>query len=338
MGKIGQPARSTMAVLLLAGAAAAVFGSWACSSGPGPARVDPITIGTMSNAGDALIFTAQEQGYFRANGLDVALKTYDNGLDATDGMLAGEVELAYATEFVVVGKALQKQDVSMIAVYSMNETVGLAGRKDRGIEAVPDLKGKKIGLALGTINEFYLGRLLSLNGLSTGDVTLVGVKLAELADALGSGSVDAVIAGSRHLAPVIQQQGADVFVWPAHSGQPAYGTLVGSGGWVTGHPDLVERLLKSLAEAEEYVNRDLARARSALQQRLGYDDEYMAQVWSEYQFSLSLHQSLITAMEDEARWMIGNGLTEGKDIPDFLRHVYVDGLKKVKPEAVDVIG
>ena len=40
-------------------------------------------------------------------------------------------------------------------------------------------------------------------------------------------------------------------------------------------------------------------------------------LWPRYQFSPSLDQSLIAAMEDEARWMISNGLTPEKQVPDF---------------------
>jgi NitT/TauT family transport system substrate-binding protein len=63
----------------------------------------------------------------------------------------------------------------------------------------------------------------------------------------------------------------------------------------------------------------------------------MEMIWPRYQFALSLEQSLITAMEDEARWMINNNLTGEKQIPDFVNYIYIDGLKTVKPEAVNII-
>ncbi len=311
--------------------------SSSCSRGGYSGEVESITIGTMANAGDTLIFIADEQKYFTANGLNVTLRTYDSGLAATNVMMERAVDLAYATEFVVVGKALQEADVGIITTYSKNETVSLVGLKETGIENISDLKGKRIGLARGTINEFYLGRLLLLNGLSIRDVTIVDVKLAELGDALDSGKVDAVIAGSRNLYPILKKLGSGVFTWPAHSGQPAYGTLVGRNDWLAQRPELVKRLLSALAEAEKYVNSHPDEAKAAVQKRLNYDDEYMASVWSEYQFSLSLDQSLITAMEDEARWMINNNLTAGKQTPNFLKCIYECGLEAVKPGAVNII-
>ena len=42
-------------------------------------------------------------------------------------------------------------------------------------------------------------------------------------------------------------------------------------------------------------------------------------------------------MEDEARWMITNNLTTEKQVPNFLDYIYEDGLKAVKPEAVNII-
>jgi hypothetical protein len=43
-------------------------------------------------------------------------------------------------------------------------------------------------------------------------------------------------------------------------------------------------------------------------------------------------------MEDEARWMIKNNLTNEKTVPDFRDYIYTKGLEKVMPESVNVIG
>jgi len=45
----------------------------------------------------------------------------------------------------------------------------------------------------------------------------------------------------------------------------------------------------------------------------------------------------MTTMEDEARWMISNRLTTEKTVPDFLDYISADGLKAVRPEAVNII-
>jgi NitT/TauT family transport system substrate-binding protein len=113
--------------------------------------------------------------------------------------------------------------------------------------------------------------------------------------------------------------------------------IISSNEWITKHPELTRRFLKSLAQAEAYVIDNPAQAKDIVQKRLNLDPAYIETVWSQNQFSLSLDQSLITAMEDEARWMIKNNLTTEKQVPDFLNSIYIDGLKAVKPEAVNII-
>ena len=79
-------------------------------------------------------------------------------------------------------------------------------------------------------------------------------------------------------------------------------------------------------------------AKAILQKRYHYDDEYVARVWPEHQFSLSLDQSLITAMEDEGRWMIKNNLTVREDDTRFQDYIYTRGLEEAKPGSVNIIG
>ena len=54
-------------------------------------------------------------------------------------------------------------------------------------------------------------------------------------------------------------------------------------------------------------------------------------------YELFLDQALLLAMEDEARWMIDNKLTEQTRLPDFLDYIYVEPLAKVDPKAVRLI-
>jgi ABC-type nitrate/sulfonate/bicarbonate transport system substrate-binding protein len=305
---------------------------------PFASRTTVITIATMANAGDTLFFVAGEQGYFRRNGLDVTLTTYPNGLVATESMIAGNADLSYATEFVVVRKALEKEDIAIVTAYSKNETIRLVGRTDRGIKGVSDLRGKRIGLARGAITEFYLGRFLELNGMHMDDVALVHItNTAELGNVLNAGEVDAAVVASRHTHGILTDHEDERFVWPVQAGQAAYGTLVGRTDWIAQHPDLLERLLKSLAQAESYLVRHPDRAKALMQQRLDYDDAYTESVWSEYWIALSLDQALIIAMEDQARWMIANDLTHESQVPDFLSYIYTDGLEAIQPKAVNII-
>jgi NitT/TauT family transport system substrate-binding protein len=48
----------------------------------------------------ALVYIAKDKGYFNENGLDVDLKGFPSGKQATDDMLAGNSDVVTAGEFV----------------------------------------------------------------------------------------------------------------------------------------------------------------------------------------------------------------------------------------------
>ena len=116
-----------------------------------------------------------------------------------------------------------------------------------------------------------------------------------------------------------------------------YALIVAADEWITEEPELVRRFLKSLAQAEEYVVRNPTETQAMLQKQLSLDASQMETLWSQNQYGLSLDQSLVTAMEDEARWMIANKLTNERQVPNFLEYISEDPLKEIVPGAVDII-
>ena len=328
-------ATAFIALMALAG-----VGTWFFTSSQesysGPS--EPIVLGGLVSDANTMIFTAEDQHFFAANGINFTFRTYDTGLATIDDLLKGKVDIAGAAEYPVVAKAFQKDNISIIASTSKSDIVYLVGRIDRGIRNTSDLKGKMIGIPRGTIMEFYLGRLLDLHGMSIRDVTLINLPAGQTADAIANGSVDAVVTWEPYVSQIQEQHANGTVIWSVQSSQAVYGVLVCRNEWIKEHPDLVIKVLNSLAESEGYIVQHPDEAKAILQRRYHYSDEYVARVWPEHQFSLSLDQSLITAMEDEGRWMIANKMTNESNVPDLRNYIYEDGLEAIRPGSVNIIG
>jgi NitT/TauT family transport system substrate-binding protein len=314
-----------------------VFVSCSCSKDYYSGKVETVIIGKTPNETNALVYIAQGCGLFAANGLNVVFKDYASGVEATNALLKGEVDLATCAEFVMVGRVLRKENICGITSINKFENAYIIGRIDKGISGIADLKGKRIGIARQTSPEFYLGRFLDLHGVSIKQVTLINVTPAQSVDALVSGSVEAVAVFQPYANTIKQKLADGVVIWRAQSGQLDYFNIISTHTWVASHLEMIGRLLRSLIQAENYVVSHPDEAKAIVQERLHYDHAYINTVWTEHQFSVSLEQGLIAAMEDEARWMINNNLTRERTIPDFTNYIYIDGLKAVKPEAVNII-
>jgi NitT/TauT family transport system substrate-binding protein len=317
-------------------AAFMIFCCLSCSRGGDSGQMETLTLSIPPLEQNALLYVAESQGMFSRNGLKIIIKDFDSGVTSINAMLQGETDIAGSAEFPFVRVALQKEQVRIIACNDRFENDYILARKDRGIATISDLKGKRIGVTLKTINEFYLGRFLSLHGLKLKDVSLVDISPAQFTGAITGEDIDAIIAWQPYINQ-IQKKLSGTVVWPAQSSQAVYGVLVTRGEWLSQHASLVERFLRSLKEAEDYLVRYPEAARAIVQKRLNYENGYMDSVWSKHQFALSLELSLIIAMNDEARWMIADNLSPEKTIPDFKDYIYLDGLQAVKPEAVNIL-
>jgi NitT/TauT family transport system substrate-binding protein len=301
--------------------------------------VESITVAYSPFEPTALFWIAEDQHFFGKNGLNVTLRKYDSGAAALDGAVNGDADIAVGiSEFPLVRKAFQNTRIRAIGNIDKGDFIYLVARRDRGIANVSDLKGKKIGTTIGTVAEFHLGRFLMLHGMTLRDVTLVDVKTPEgWIEDVAKGDIDAIATAQPYANSARDRLGGNGVTWPVQSSQPVYGLVISTDEWLSTHPGEAERFLRSLAQAEEYLHAHPSEARAIVQKRLDLDSGYMDTVWQQNQFSLTLDQSLVLAMEDEARWMIRNNLTNATTVPDFRNYLYPDGLDKVKPGSVKII-
>ncbi len=266
------------------------------SNGGFSGTLEEITVGAPALETNALIYVAEDQGYFKKNGLNVTFKTYDSGGAAVPGLLQNETDLALASEFVMVNAVFHKDDVRTMGSIDKFENMFLIARKDRGIERVSDLKNRTIGVPQGTIADFYLGRYLNLHNMLLDDVTLVDIRPDHSEDALAAGNVDAVVTWHPYLEGISNRFGDRLIEWPIQSSQLTYWIIVSRTDWTDSHQDTINRFLRSIAQAIEYTTNQPQATEEIVQGELNYTDDYMAAIWPDHQFSLSLDQSLVLAM------------------------------------------
>jgi NitT/TauT family transport system substrate-binding protein len=327
---------ASIAVIILI--ALAGFSVWYLTDMPTTYSGTPesIIVGAQPLEIATLIYIADDQGFFRGNGLNVAIKDYDTAVNAVHRVENGDVDISVSTEYPIVSEAFKKENISMIGSIDKYQTTYLVSRKDLGISNISDLKGKKIGISRDGIGEFYLGRFLDLHGMSLQDVILVDITPAQLMGALTNGSIDAAMVWSIDPKTIEERLGSNEVIWPAQNEQAAYSVMACRNDWIAGHPEAINRLLRSIGQAEEYTINNPAKAKAIVQNRTHSNDAHMASIWPQHQYSLSLDQSLLTAMEDEGRWMIANNLTSEKTLPDYSDYIYTKGLEAVIPESVNI--
>ncbi|MBC3881633.1 ABC transporter substrate-binding protein [Undibacterium sp. LX40W] len=112
-------------------------------------------------------------------GIKVEESTFAKGLDVMQAMIAGELDVgATASEAAISGRA-KGVPIYIVAGFATGGA-RLVARPDAGIKTVKDLKGKKVGVTRGSIQELLLAAELGQHGLSSSDVPGKDVQLIYL--------------------------------------------------------------------------------------------------------------------------------------------------------------
>jgi NitT/TauT family transport system substrate-binding protein len=299
--------------------------------------VEKVTISTVPYMLSTLLYIADEQGFFTANALDVTLDEQATALKTIDELIAGRADIGITVDFVAVSHIFDNPDSRILGVVATSHPGRLIARKDRGIQGPADLEGKRIGTLKNASSDFWLGFLLNLNGMSIDDVELINTPPAEMVDALVSGNIDALM-GNMGIAEMARDRlGENAFIQPVPAWH-AHLLALSTGDWVRQHPNTAERLMLSLYQAEQFLQKNEAEAKEILRRRLpGTYDTTFENIWADHEFIITLPQGLILAMEDMARWKIENNITEATEVPNYLGNIYFDALEEVKLEAIGII-
>ncbi len=133
-----------------------------------------------------------KKGWFKEADVDARFFWYDY-VGSMDAFADGKMDAVCMTNIdaLVTGASGKKGKAIVINDYSNGADMIVARA---GIESVKDLKGKKIGLEVGLLEQLLLRKALEANGMTESDVTIVNLPTDKLPLALKVKKVDAVVA------------------------------------------------------------------------------------------------------------------------------------------------
>ena len=319
--------------------AAALF-IYNCSGEKSPytGSVEKITMAIGTGPVTSLIHIALVKGYFENEGLDFVLQQHQSGKSAFNAVVEGEADLATAAETPIMDAVIMGEKIYILATISSTEkNKMIVARKDKGVSIPNDLKGKKIGVSVGTNAEFFMDSFLIMHRISRDEVEVINVESNAIVDTLTSGEVDAVSTWNPHIS-ILQKGLGDNGV--TFSGEGIYRetfNIVTKQDFANENPETIKKVLRALIKADEFIEENPDEAREIVAGKIGMDKATLNELWELYNFKVTLDQSLLVTLEAEARWAIKNKLTDAIEVPNYLDYIYMDALEEVKPEAVGII-
>jgi ABC-type nitrate/sulfonate/bicarbonate transport system substrate-binding protein len=335
---IHNKARLHFAVLFLAVLAVIICFNTACrpQKQVGPPEKITIAHSTASNA--ILVYIAFAKDYFREEGLDATPQPHTFGKPALQAVIDGKADIATVGDTPIVFAVMNgKKILTLAVIQTANKNEAIVVRRNRGIAKPSDLKGKKIGLTLGTTGHFFAEAFLLANGIDTKHIKIVDMKPDEMPAALAKGKVDAVSSWNPTLMQLMKKLGSEGIIFFNESLYTEHFCVVAGQEYVKKNPEAIKKVLRALLKAETFAREHPEESRRLVADFIKTDKIILDETWDIFTLRVTLDQALIVDLEDQTRWAIKYQLTARRDVPNYLDFIYMDALSAVKPEAVRII-
>lgn len=327
-----------LAVVLVGALAVSAYQLVRDPGGTSATGVDKLRLALPAVPHAALLHIAADQGFFAAQGLEVSLLPVTHGKAAMERLVAGEADIAAMADVVFLLAVLRGEPLAVAAsVLNLANDNAVVARRDRNIAAPRDLTDKRIGVSFGTSGEYFLWAFLVRHGLAPESATLVDLLPNQIVAALATGSIDATATWSPVLADAQAALGQNAVLFTELDAYRLDFLLVGGSGFLQAHPQVAEKLLRAMLQAEQYQRAQPQAALELVARRLKVDVRALPPDWADFNFKVGLRQSLLVTLEDQARWAMARGLAPSGALPNLLPHLYLDALLAVQPERVTVV-
>ncbi len=234
--------------------AASVAASLGLAAGSAAADT-AVSIGMSGWTGFAPLTLAKEAGIFKKNGLDVNIVKVPQASRHL-ALASGDIQCAATTvETWIVWNAAGVATTQIFQLDMSHGADGMVVRPD--IESIADLKGKSIAAsAPGTSPYFYLGWILSKNGMTLDDVKVVNMEPGPAAQAFLAGQNDAAMTYEPYLSSVRAEPDKGKIIATTLDYPAVMDTFGCTPAFLKENPEAAQALANSYFEALEMIASD----------------------------------------------------------------------------------
>ena len=213
----------------------------------------PIVLGYSNWAGWWPWAIAEEKDLFSQNGANVELRWFDGYRASMEALAAGQLDGNCQTlnDTISFADSAVKGEVAVLVNDNSagNDKIIVAEK----IKTIQDLKGKKVAVEAGVVDDFLLTLALQENGMSRNDVEIVDLDTSAAATAFASGQTDAVGAFPPFWLTALKREGAKELISSKEFPGAIPDLLVVTQKLIEEQPDQVQALVHTWFDVLDYM-------------------------------------------------------------------------------------
>ncbi|MCP2728838.1 ABC transporter substrate-binding protein [Limnofasciculus baicalensis] len=233
-----------------------------------PAKTSPIQMGFSAWPGWLPWQVAQEEKLFAANKVKVDLKWFDGYLDSINALAAGQLDANTQTLNDTISSIAAGAE-QVIVLVNDNSTGNDKIIVRDGIKTIGDLKGKRIGVEVGTVDHFLLLLGLKKAGLSATDVQIQPLETGIAAAAFVAGQIDAAAVFAPFTTKALQRPGSKELFSSKDFPGAIPDHLVVTRKMIEERPQDVQALVNTWFDTLDFMKKNPEKSLSILSKRAG---------------------------------------------------------------------
>ena len=192
------------------------------ASRPRAEGLEKLTIGALPYTSSGHVHLALAKGWFREEGVEVTLKSFNTAGPATIAVVSGDIDLGVTGLTAAFYNMAEKGTIRMIRGQS-REQPGFQGNGfvvsnkawDEGVRSIPALAGRRVGnTVLGSTIHYSILLAANKYGMDPAGFEMVQLQsLPNMAAAFRGGSVDAIVATSGQYQDLQAQGFGKLIAW-----------------------------------------------------------------------------------------------------------------------------
>jgi len=121
----------------------------------------------------APLYVALEKGYYKAEGLDVALSEGNGAQNVLKALAAGNEKFGYGPAVAAAQAVSQGLPVKVVALYQTSAPMGVIAFPDTPLKAPKDIEGKRLAISVGETFGDMIRPFARINNVDLGQVQLI---------------------------------------------------------------------------------------------------------------------------------------------------------------------
>lgn len=245
-----------------------------------------------------------------ARGYDIKVNyvEFESGPPENEAFASKQVDVGVMGNVPSISGIANGQQRSIIGIaYNGEKTEAVIVRNDSDITTVEQLKGKKIGLVVGSIAQNYLSVLLESKGLSLPDVEIINLSPGEQQQALETNIVDAVATWEPTISKLtasgenrILADGTGIFL--------GENPIIARTEYVSANSEIVKIFLEEYEKTAEQIKEDIPGFASKYAQKFLLDVSIIEAALTHANLPIAITDADVTDLQNTSTFLYKEGL------------------------------